>query len=778
MVGAYVLYFDCILFPPLTSKTRADLYRSRSYLGACLTMLLPCLLAAYFAYVWVQNSHRGVITTYTTVDLTTLPPLQLSVTCARSDATGASNPWCDDVMISGFSYRQPFGVGGAAESECVHMVPTVDRSNEFAGGATNPLAPGNFGLDVTRTWVRAGHQLNGTGPVRMWSCNASDSDGVGIETAGIATRALGAVPVCPFVQGITNGLYATDAAVGGLGFLLQTPAWDGASVDPELSDGGRPGWSSGPCQDAFSFTLSASDAHDIPYALTVPSPRVLVDTITGAYDAFGRTPDVIPRFPLLELTLNVNKVYSVASNGDKSLVSATAAFAAKSTILHASDANPYLFDFYGDAVALSSCGTYTILHASAVEMLLAAVTNVSKSIVGVALRLSLTVAAVAVVDVLDGGGAAVLAAHTGADAPMSVALEAAVKASISPSLAAAYHTSILESHQYAGTAQWGRPPPSETDDALVATRLANTAWRIAATGCAVTCAMPLLPHELSLQLLPVSPAVVSPATPATASVMFLQRYRSSVECGPGNNEQTTTFDGATCSPLCANGSTAFQLTPSWAGIIEAEGVAMVPAFRRGSLLLQAVLMRSGTMVVTEFVSQAAPTTTVLGSVLAVSGTLFTLLFFCKYCLHMVNWQARRLADKRLATRRHITRKIMTSLDQPPRSGASNMRTGSSRRLRSVQRAAAQAPAVHFTYASPLGALQRAVLRAHADDTKQGSAGTQQQQQRAVFRGATPPPSAAVTRSATRVALNVTAQQQDEAAATPSVATHDAYEDHV
>lgn len=89
---------DVLGFP--TGNTERDINASKTSLGAALTLLVPCALAAYFTAQYIQNLAAPNVSTVTAVDLNALPPLGVSLTCSVAPG-GTVDPVCPSADFPG-----------------------------------------------------------------------------------------------------------------------------------------------------------------------------------------------------------------------------------------------------------------------------------------------------------------------------------------------------------------------------------------------------------------------------------------------------------------------------------------------------------------------------------------------------------------------------------------------------------------------------------------------------------------------------------------------------
>ena len=82
---------DLLRFP--TGDTEKDLVASKSPTGCILTVLIPCLVAAYFTFQYVQNSASPNVSTSTIVDLNAFAPISVTMSCSTGSGSGA-DPVC------------------------------------------------------------------------------------------------------------------------------------------------------------------------------------------------------------------------------------------------------------------------------------------------------------------------------------------------------------------------------------------------------------------------------------------------------------------------------------------------------------------------------------------------------------------------------------------------------------------------------------------------------------------------------------------------------------
>lgn len=90
LVGA-IKAADALRFP--TGSTERDLVASKSPTGCCMTILIPCVIASYFAYQYVQNAAAPNVSTMVLTDLSTLPPVSITFSCVPGTPLGP-DPAC------------------------------------------------------------------------------------------------------------------------------------------------------------------------------------------------------------------------------------------------------------------------------------------------------------------------------------------------------------------------------------------------------------------------------------------------------------------------------------------------------------------------------------------------------------------------------------------------------------------------------------------------------------------------------------------------------------
>jgi hypothetical protein len=115
---------DVLHFP--TGDTERDIDKSKSRLGAVLTLLIPVALAVYFAIQYVQNQNAPNVSTTTSVDLNSIAPLQVTLRCTIPVTPGQDlDPVCPSAdfpnAVYGFQFVNHLigtAAGGSARSSC------------------------------------------------------------------------------------------------------------------------------------------------------------------------------------------------------------------------------------------------------------------------------------------------------------------------------------------------------------------------------------------------------------------------------------------------------------------------------------------------------------------------------------------------------------------------------------------------------------------------------------------------------------------------------------
>lgn len=309
--------------------------RSRNRCGVFLTVLFPFLVAAWGMTLTLYESLKPMITNYDGIDLATLDPLYVKVSCLLVDARGAINPICAGWNVStlepdrlapvmGFSIRQPFS---AHEGACFSGVTGFEAA--LAAGPSSNLTSlagaQTYSVDLSSTWERAGTAL-GARRESLYNastrCDARNPNGtLAGDGVGMAVfRDLGTFPLCPFRTATVQGAWQADIDIGGVGFVMQTPA---LSTDDTLAGFA---WDEGACvREGVKLELLASESwrhrvNGLDRAVPVGFAGDAAHPMSYALNRFSSyvlTADLGDRMSVVQYSLGIERVKRMALlNGD------------------------------------------------------------------------------------------------------------------------------------------------------------------------------------------------------------------------------------------------------------------------------------------------------------------------------------------------------------------------------------------------------------------------------------------------------------------------------
>lgn len=117
----------------LTSRLRGlSCVANTSRLALAATLLIPLLMGAIFAVIWVQNDAIPDVSQSFSRDLKQLGALQLQIDCTTRDALGNANPFCPGRGAGSAAIPPPAGfqfVPTISDTACQHsIVRAANRS--------------------------------------------------------------------------------------------------------------------------------------------------------------------------------------------------------------------------------------------------------------------------------------------------------------------------------------------------------------------------------------------------------------------------------------------------------------------------------------------------------------------------------------------------------------------------------------------------------------------------------------------------------------------------
>lgn len=142
-----------------TGTTERDLLASKSPSGACLTVLIPCLIAAFFTVQYFQNLAAPNVSTTTSVDLSSLSPMSTSLTCVPNTALG-SDPACpsSDYSAATMGFQFVDHLQSSSGGTCSSRARTSRSSRAWASANPRGLLEAYIALGGLSTYLTSAQQ--------------------------------------------------------------------------------------------------------------------------------------------------------------------------------------------------------------------------------------------------------------------------------------------------------------------------------------------------------------------------------------------------------------------------------------------------------------------------------------------------------------------------------------------------------------------------------------------------------------------------------------------
>jgi len=139
---------DILVYMP--PKLEAMMNESKTWLGGVMTLLVPVVLAIYFALVFTNNATLPDVAQPTVRNMDDMAPLQVSVSCTTRDAGGNANPFCP---LSGGRIAPPTGfqfVPTLAGTTCTNAVPRAANRSALIPWITAYTSPAVYAVEVAQ----------------------------------------------------------------------------------------------------------------------------------------------------------------------------------------------------------------------------------------------------------------------------------------------------------------------------------------------------------------------------------------------------------------------------------------------------------------------------------------------------------------------------------------------------------------------------------------------------------------------------------------------------
>ena len=371
--------------------------------------MIPCLIATYFAVQYVQNEASPKVTTSLLVDLGTLPPVTVSLSCAVTTSRGA-DPACpsSDFPAATMGFQFVDRLQGPKNGTCASLArsPRPPSSRSWAntnprglldayiglGGLSAFLTPSqqaalpiipttyssllsSFGVRLDDLWSGAGLPLPTDTKTRpsAWAATlqarpsttqldpsaavvSNVAAGVTQDArspAGLSSSAaddaafFGPFPVCPFPRISSTKSLTAAPATSGVGYLAPlVPGFNWSATSP-----GRRTL----LVDVSSALGAGNGVLTVP--IIPPSASATGDELHDLWSAFAqqysRSEDSAPRFPFVEYSVDLTRTTD-RSVSPPTVTIVGVATPATGWLRHVDVLN--VFGFPAHVTALAECG--------------------------------------------------------------------------------------------------------------------------------------------------------------------------------------------------------------------------------------------------------------------------------------------------------------------------------------------------------------------------------------------------------------------------------------